>query len=64
MMSSPGLTGRSSKHPPGVLDCPVKPGDDPDGVGVIGKRANHGGAPHPCGEIEPGELLVFTRREA
>jgi hypothetical protein len=30
--SSPGLTGRSSNHRPGVLDCPVKPGNDPDGA--------------------------------
>jgi hypothetical protein len=28
LLSSPGLTGRSSKHRPGVLDCPVKPGND------------------------------------
>src|SRR5712671_6200943 len=27
-LSSPGLTGRSSNHRPGVLDCPVKPGND------------------------------------
>src|SRR5450755_4620250 len=27
-MSSPGSTGRSNKHRPGVLDCPVKPGND------------------------------------
>jgi hypothetical protein len=26
--SSPGWTGRSSNHRPGVLDCPVKPGND------------------------------------
>src|SRR5579862_1032752 len=26
-LSSPGLTGRSSNHRPGVLDCPVKPGN-------------------------------------
>jgi len=24
----PGLTGRSSNHRPGILDCPVKPGND------------------------------------
>jgi hypothetical protein len=24
-LSSPGLTGRSSNHRPGLLDCPVKP---------------------------------------
>jgi hypothetical protein len=27
-VSSPGLTGRSSKHRPWILDCPVKPGND------------------------------------
>jgi hypothetical protein len=26
--SLPGLTGQSSNHRPGVLDRPVKPGDD------------------------------------
>jgi tripartite-type tricarboxylate transporter receptor subunit TctC len=31
-LSSPGPTGRSSKHRPGVLDCPVKPGNDIDKV--------------------------------
>jgi hypothetical protein len=31
-LSSPGSTGRSSKHRPGVLDCPVKPGNDIDTV--------------------------------
>jgi hypothetical protein len=37
------LTGRSSKHRPRVLDCPVKPsvkpGNDNDGVSVIGKTS-------------------------
>src|SRR5712671_482281 len=28
MLSAPGLTGRSSNHRPGILDCPVKPGND------------------------------------
>jgi hypothetical protein len=27
------LTGQSSKHRQGVLDCPVKPGNDSDRVG-------------------------------
>src|SRR5258706_16486305 len=27
-LSSPGLTGRSSNHRQGILDCPVKPGKD------------------------------------
>jgi len=31
-LSSPGSTGRSSKHRPGVLDCPVEPGNDTDRV--------------------------------
>src|SRR6266446_3195232 len=31
-VSSSGLTGRSSNHRPGVLDCPVKPGNDTLGV--------------------------------
>jgi len=30
-LSLPGLTGRSSKHQLGVLDCPVKPGNDAGG---------------------------------
>jgi hypothetical protein len=30
------LTGRSSKHRPGVLDCPVKPGNDRNWVDAIG----------------------------
>jgi hypothetical protein len=29
--STAGPTGRSSKHRPGVLDCPVKPGNDAGG---------------------------------
>ena len=33
MLSSPGLTGRSSNHRPGILDCPVKPGNDTGNVG-------------------------------
>jgi hypothetical protein len=28
VLSSPGLTGRSSNHRPGILDRPVKPGAD------------------------------------
>jgi crossover junction endodeoxyribonuclease RuvC len=28
VLSSPGLTGRSSNRPPWLLDCPVKPGND------------------------------------
>ena len=32
-LSSPGLTGRPSNHPPGVRDCPVKPGND-----IVGAR--------------------------
>jgi len=32
-VSSPGLTGRSSNHRPGVLDCPVKPGNDTSRAG-------------------------------
>jgi hypothetical protein len=28
MLSSPGLTGRSSNHRLRILDCPVKPGND------------------------------------
>src|SRR6266446_3043868 len=31
-VSSPGLTGRSSNHRPGILDCPVKPGNDTAGA--------------------------------
>jgi hypothetical protein len=31
MLSSPGLTGRSSNHPLRILDCPVKPGNGTDG---------------------------------
>jgi hypothetical protein len=31
VLSSPGLTGRSSNHRPGILDCPVKPGNDTAG---------------------------------
>ena len=39
-LSSPGLTGRSSKHRPGVLDCPVKPANDTNGVGSTRKRSS------------------------
>src|SRR5260221_8236743 len=28
VVSSPGLAGRASNHRPGILDCPVKPGND------------------------------------
>jgi hypothetical protein len=34
-LSSPGSTGRSSNYRPGVLDCPVKPGNDTFMVAVI-----------------------------
>jgi hypothetical protein len=34
-LSSPGSTGRSSKHRPGVQDCPVKPGNYIHGVSAI-----------------------------
>ena len=37
MLSSPGLTGRSSKHRPWILDCPVKPGNDGDRTNTIEK---------------------------
>src|SRR6266436_3684743 len=47
MVSSPGLTGRSSNHRPGILDRPVKPGDDTGRVNSIRPhRALHGRAPH------------------
>src|SRR4029077_16478787 len=39
-LSSPGSTRRSSKNRPGVLDCPVKPGNDMDRVRLIAKCAN------------------------
>src|SRR6266436_72254 len=32
-LSSPGLTGRSSNHRPGILDRPVKPGNDTVEIG-------------------------------
>jgi hypothetical protein len=35
VLSSPGLTGRSSNHGWGVLDCPVKPGNDTGGSVVL-----------------------------
>src|SRR5712692_7434643 len=35
MLSSPGLTGRSSNHRPWVLDCPVKPGNDTGRINTI-----------------------------
>ena len=38
LLSSPGSTRRSSKRGPGVLDCPVKPGNDTDRIGVARKR--------------------------
>jgi len=38
LLSSPGLTGRSGNHRPGILDCPVKPGNDTGKVSLIGKR--------------------------
>jgi hypothetical protein len=34
MLSSPGLTGRSSKHRPWLLDCPVKPGNDTERISL------------------------------
>jgi hypothetical protein len=33
------LTGRSSNHRPGVLDCPVKPGNDTGKIPDEAKRA-------------------------
>ncbi len=35
MVSSPGLTGRSSNHRPRILDCPVKPGNDTGRIGYV-----------------------------
>jgi hypothetical protein len=37
VLSSPGLTGRSSKHRPWILDCPVKPGNDTGRISLIEK---------------------------
>ena len=56
LLSSPGSTGRSSKHRPGVLDCPVKPGNDTDRVGVIEKCSNGGN------RVASVELRNLTKR--
>src|SRR5215467_3262014 len=40
VLSSPGLTGRPSNHRPGILDCPVKPGNDTNRVNLIEKCSN------------------------
>ena len=37
VLSSPGLTGRSSKDRPWILDCPVKPGNDTGRISLIEK---------------------------
>jgi hypothetical protein len=38
VLSSPGLTGRSSNRRPWILDCPVKPGNDTGRISLIEKR--------------------------
>src|SRR5258707_11440849 len=41
LVSSPGLTGRSSNHRPGILDCPVEPGNDTGKVNLIENALQH-----------------------
>src|ERR1700730_15119927 len=53
MLSSPGLSGRSSKHRPWLLDCPVKPGNDTVRVKLTVKCSNRQNFDRPLLSAEP-----------
>src|SRR5216683_4757410 len=62
MLSSPGLTGRSSKHRPWILDCPVKPGKDTDRISLKGKCCSEGSTPWSMWEaVSAGEYVIGPR---
>jgi hypothetical protein len=59
-VSSPGLAGRFSNHQPGMLDCPVKPGNGTPGVNPIEKRKTENGNPHKSNVAGANSSSILT----